>query len=316
MPALRPVQRLAAYVVLQDRDGATVLVRGSQRSDLPGRWSLPGGGVRHGEDPAHAAVREALEETGIEVKVSGLHDVVTDTIELPYREVCLHTVRIIYRARAAADPAGPLQLRSELDGTSDLARPVHRQEVAQLPLMPFAASALGLPAGGLEPLRPIAPQRPEPLGPTTTEAPPVPGSPAPPRVQRAGVYALVLDEGRILLSRYIGDGRWSLPGGGIHFGESPRQALLRELHEETGLPLSDPQLVDVDSVHFTGLSPSGRLEDFHAVRVVYTGRVPPDAQPQVLEVDGSADDAGWFAVDELDGLPVTHLVRNVLRQAR
>ena len=57
---MRPVQRLAAYALLRPDPGRdeVVLVQASRRSDLAGRWFLPGGGVDHGEYPDAAVVRE------------------------------------------------------------------------------------------------------------------------------------------------------------------------------------------------------------------------------------------------------------------
>jgi len=50
------------------------------------------------------------------------------------------------------------------------------------------------------------------------------------------VAALIRDaEGRILLQRRSDDGRWNLPAGAIDPGESPAEAVVREVREETGL---------------------------------------------------------------------------------
>ena len=63
-----------AAAVLVERDGKVLLV---QRSFNPhqGKWSLPAGFVNAGEDPAEAARRECLEETGLQVRITHLLDV-------------------------------------------------------------------------------------------------------------------------------------------------------------------------------------------------------------------------------------------------
>lgn len=39
----------------------------------------------------------------------------------------------------------------------------------------------------------------------------------------------------LLVKGWINDGKWSLPGGGLHRGEEPKKGALRELKEETGI---------------------------------------------------------------------------------
>lgn len=52
----------------------------------------------------------------------------------------------------------------------------------------------------------------------------------------AGVDAIVRNErGEILLIRRSDGGTWDLPGGAVEPGETPSEALLREVREETGL---------------------------------------------------------------------------------
>ena len=70
------MQRVAAKVVVR-RGGSVLLTRNSARGPRPGTWTLPGGGVDHGEAPADAAVREVAEETGLVAtldRLLGVHD--------------------------------------------------------------------------------------------------------------------------------------------------------------------------------------------------------------------------------------------------
>jgi 8-oxo-dGTP pyrophosphatase MutT (NUDIX family) len=64
---------------------------------------------------------------------------------------------------------------------------------------------------------------------------------------RPGVAAVIFDDGRILLQRRDDTGRWGLPGGGVEPGESVRQALIREVREETGLVVEPLRLIGVYS---------------------------------------------------------------------
>jgi len=64
-----------AAAVLVEQDGRVLLVR---RANDPfrGLWTLPAGFVDAGEDPAEAAARECLEETGLSVRVKRVVDVI------------------------------------------------------------------------------------------------------------------------------------------------------------------------------------------------------------------------------------------------
>jgi hypothetical protein len=63
--------------------------------------------------------------------------------------------------------------------------------------------------------------------------------------------------------------------------------------------------VDVGSAHFVGRSPTGRLEDFHHVRIVYRADVEQVRQPEVLDVGGSTSAAAWVPLDRVARLPVS-----------
>ena len=134
---------------------------------------------------------------------------------------------------------------------------------------------------------------------------------------RVGAYAVCLRDGAVLLARLIGaePPLWTLPGGGLDHGEDPRDAVLREVREETGLDADVGETARVYSAHLPGVWREGRRVDAHALRIVYDGWVAPDApEPRVVEVGGSTSEAAWHPVAEVVGgdLPVAPLVLEAL----
>jgi 8-oxo-dGTP diphosphatase len=126
-----------------------------------------------------------------------------------------------------------------------------------------------------------------------------------PRVRRelrVAAYAVCIDDGKMLLARYVerGTPHWTLPGGGLEHGEDPYDAVIREVEEETGYAIAVTGLLGIDSMRRT--YPRGRfaVADHHAVRIVYAGRVTGGTLR--FEVGGSTDQAAWIALDRLDAL--------------
>ncbi|WP_243364810.1 NUDIX domain-containing protein [Fundidesulfovibrio terrae] len=66
-----------------------------ERRNTPFGWALPGGFVDYGETVENAAVREALEETGLTVELTGLHGVYSD----PKRDERKHTMSVVFTAQ-------------------------------------------------------------------------------------------------------------------------------------------------------------------------------------------------------------------------
>lgn len=288
-------RRVGAYGVCRGADGRVLLARGSASCPFPGVWQLPGGGLEHAEDPAHAVVREFAEETGLAVEVTGLRAVLADVATFRDSGVAVHTDRLVFDVAVRGGEPRP-----EPAGGSDELAWFAPDEAAAVPLMPFTAEVLGLPVAPL------------PAG--LPRALPHEGAPSADRRQRFGAYGLVTDPaGRVLLAMiadgYPGAGRWHLPGGGTDHGEQPVAALLRELVEESGQLGRVVELVGVDNLHNpAALGPEGRPLDWHGIRVVYRVAVDAPTEPRVTELaGGSTARAAWFTPEQLAGLRLTEI---------
>ncbi|MEM7165280.1 MAG: NUDIX domain-containing protein [Planctomycetota bacterium] len=134
-----------------------------------------------------------------------------------------------------------------------------------------------------------------------------------PRAVRVGSYALITQTDEILLcrlsARVTGNaGKWTLPGGGLDFGEHPEAAMIREVREETGLTVVSAELAGVDSI----CGPKG-AQLYHRVRVIYRATVL--GGDLTHEADGSTDECRWWRRDEIDTAVLVELADLGVRMA-
>jgi 8-oxo-dGTP diphosphatase len=94
-----PTPTVDMLIELDGRPGALVFI---ERKNDPKGFALPGGFVDEGEFVADAAVREAKEETGLDVALVELFHVYSD----PKRDPRKHTVSTVFIGRAAGEPTG------------------------------------------------------------------------------------------------------------------------------------------------------------------------------------------------------------------
>jgi len=105
---------------------------------------------------------------------------------------------------------------------------------------------------------------------------------------RPGVTAVILTDAGVLLQRRDDTGSWGLPGGAVDPGETVRDAVVREVREETGLEVEPLRLVGVYSdpaLHQVMRYPDGNVVHFVSVVfecVIRGGAIAPG--PESLEV--------------------------------
>lgn len=288
---------MAAYaVMLRDREGQVevLLSRLAPRVSRTELWTLPGGGLDHGEDPRAALIREIREETGLEATVGETAHVYSAHLPRASRDgqlVDAHAIRIVYDGWVAPD--APVPQVMEVDGSTVEAawKPLSAVLAGDVPVVALVGEALA--------------------------------QHGPFRLQRVAAYAVLvrtsplLGQPEVLLTRLSAraahPGRWTLPGGGVTHGERPAAALAREVEEECGLTCEVGDLLDVHDTHFSGQAPSGRIEDYHGVHLLFAACVT-DGEPRVTEVDGTTDAAAWVALADIESgaVDVLDVVKHAL----
>jgi acetyl-CoA carboxylase carboxyl transferase subunit beta len=126
------------------------------------------------------------------------------------------------------------------------------------------------------------------------------------RVEAAGAVVVGTD-GRVLLvrrGRAPAKGDWSLPGGKLEPGESPEEAVVREVREETGLAVHVIEAIAIVPVDGDGFSYA--IHEFLCT--------PLDERTE-LRAGDDADDAQWVTPSALVGLGVSAAVRAVIETA-
>ena len=127
---------------------------------------------------------------------------------------------------------------------------------------------------------------------------------------RLSCYAWIVRDGKVLLPRLSeiepSAGKFTLPGGGIDFGEEPDACVVRELFEETGLHVVPKRILM--ALSWTVGS------DAHMVGLIYDVEIVGGELR--VEQDGSTHHVEWFELENLASVPTVLLVDRVLEQYR
>ncbi len=128
------------------------------------------------------------------------------------------------------------------------------------------------------------------------------------------VRAAVIRDGKILLVKEMQDGRWSMPGGWADVGDTPSQAIIREVWEESGFEVKVESLVgvyDANRVRSAALMPF-----YHAFKLLFLCSITGGE----ARASHETPEVGFFSPDSLPPLSPyrtqVEIIEDAFAQAR
>lgn len=112
--------------------------------------------------------------------------------------------------------------------------------------------------------------------------------------------AAIFQDDAVLLVQGSDDGKWSLPGGWADPGESPSEAIAREVHEEAGYSVSVDRLL---ALYDRDRHPHPPLE-FHVYKLVFDCTITGGEPTTSLETDA----VRFFPLTDLPPLSLTRIL--------
>jgi len=121
-------------------------------------------------------------------------------------------------------------------------------------------------------------------------------------LSQGGAQAIILRNGRILLGKRSREGwykgLWCTFGGRIEQGETPAEAVMRELYEELGIKIANPELIDSVEDEFK-----------HQIHFFLVRRWEGE-----LTNKSEHSEIRWFSKDDLRDLPIVWIARNIIEK--
>jgi mutator protein MutT len=131
-----------------------------------------------------------------------------------------------------------------------------------------------------------------------------------PKQPVVGVGAVIIKDGKILLEKRKsapGRGKWSIPGGLVELGESISQTVVREVAEETGLEVYQPELIDV--VDNVVRDENGEVK-YHFVIIDYFVKLKGGN----VKASSDAEELQWVPLDEVEKYDLTKTFRAFIQR--
>lgn len=127
-----------------------------------------------------------------------------------------------------------------------------------------------------------------------------------------GVGAVVWHQDHVLLiqrGKEPKKGSWSIPGGAQELGETVREAVCREVQEETGVKISSPILVD--TVDLISKTEEDKIEYHYTLVDFVAVALNPD-----ITLGGDAADAKWVKVREVTQYDLWNKTIEIIAKSR
>jgi ADP-ribose pyrophosphatase YjhB (NUDIX family) len=127
-----------------------------------------------------------------------------------------------------------------------------------------------------------------------------------------GVGAVVWHQDHVLLiqrGKEPNVGSWSIPGGAQELGETVREAVCREVLEETGVKISSPILVD--TVDLISTTEEDKIEYHYTLIDFVAVALNPD-----ITLGGDAADAKWVKVKDVTNYDLWNKTIEIIAKSR
>ncbi|WP_274361907.1 NUDIX domain-containing protein [Paenibacillus thermotolerans] len=122
----------------------------------------------------------------------------------------------------------------------------------------------------------------------------------PPPELVTSAFVLAFKENALIVTN-LNDRGWDIPGGHIEAGETPVQAVMRELYEETGAVIEEPEFLGFMKIHLLGERPPGYKYPFPcSYMVFYCANI---AKLDPFESTEEVKERGLFGPEKIQSIP-------------
>ncbi|MDO8658130.1 MAG: NUDIX domain-containing protein [Candidatus Levybacteria bacterium] len=126
------------------------------------------------------------------------------------------------------------------------------------------------------------------------------------KLQEGAVNAIILNENKEILftERSLSDdflpGYWELPGGGIDYGETPQEALIREIKEECGLGIEIIKPIAANSYF---------IKDIQRIEITFLCKAINSTK---IKLSHEHSNYKWLKITEVNKIKVTDYIKKII----